>query len=157
MTTPLVMLALLAGPYLLATALGLAADKRHAAGVLGLGLMFVFTGVGHFIKTAEMAQMLPTWVPGRIPLIYATGVLEIALAAALAWSDGRRAIGWALIAVLIGFLPCNVYAALARVPLGGHAWGPVYLALRVPLQMAVIAWTWWFTVHLRQVAEDFQA
>ena len=34
------------------------------------------------------------------------------------------------------------YAALQHVPMGGHAWGPVYLLVRAPLQIFVLWWIW---------------
>ena len=82
MTTPLVMLGLLAGPVLLALLLrtaGRTSDVR-TAGILGLVLVLLFTASGHFIATAAMAEMLPPFVPARLALVYLTGVLEIALA-----------------------------------------------------------------------------
>ena len=53
----------------------------------------------------------------------------------------------AAIAVLIGFLPFNVYAAIERVPIGGHEWGLSYLLIRVPMQAILIAWAWWFGIR----------
>ena len=29
-------------------------------------------------------------------------------------------------AVLVLFFPANIYAAINHIPMGGHAWGPVY-------------------------------
>lgn len=40
----------------------------------------------------------------------------------------------------------NIYAAVNHVPMGDHAWGPVYLLIRVPLQLILIFWTYWFTI-----------
>jgi hypothetical protein len=31
--------------------------------------------------------------------------------------------------------------------MGGHAWGPVYLLLRAPLQLAILLWVYWFTLR----------
>jgi uncharacterized membrane protein len=139
MITPLVMLALMAGPWIVL--------RSRAAGAIGLGVLFVFTGVGHFIQTEAMAQMLPEFVPYRVPLVYLTGVLEFAIAAGFFIPATRRLAGWAAAAVLVLFFPANIYAAFAHVPMGGHAWGPVYLLLRAPLQAAIVAWVWWFTLR----------
>jgi uncharacterized membrane protein len=49
--------------------------------------------------------------------------------------------------VLVLFFPANVYAALNHVPMGGHAWGPVYLLLRAPLQVIILLWVYWFTIR----------
>lgn len=139
MITPLIMLALMVSPWL--------ALRSRAAGAFGLGILFIFTGVGHFIQTAPMAQMLPEFVPFRVPLVYLTGLLEFAIAAGFFIPATRRLAGWAAAAVLVLFFPANIYAAFAHVPMGGHAWGPVYLLIRAPLQAAIVAWVWWFTLR----------
>jgi uncharacterized membrane protein len=115
--------------------------------VIGLVLTFLFAASGHFLQAAPMAEMLPPVVPARLPLIYLTGALEIALALGIALPSMRRMAGLAAIAALILFFPANVYAAFAQVDMGGHAWGPAYLLIRTPLQALLIAWTWWFAVR----------
>lgn len=139
MITPLVMLALMVSPW--------AVLRSRAAGAIGLGILFAFTGVGHFIQTAPMAQMLPDFLPYRVPLVYLTGLLELAVAAAFLVPRTRRLAGWAAAATLVLFFPANIYAALNHVPMGGHAWGPAYLLIRAPLQAAILAWAWWFTLR----------
>ena len=149
MTTPLIMVAILAVPVLIVWRLrsfGLQISLG-TAGVIGLVLVLLFTASGHFVTPEPMAEMLPPFVPWRLPLIYLTGVLEIALALGIALPATRRLAGLATIATLVLFFPANVYAALAQVEMGGHAWGPVYLLIRAPLQALPIAWTWWFAVR----------
>jgi uncharacterized membrane protein len=149
MTTPLIMLALMIGPWL--------ARRTRAAGAIGLSLLFVFTASGHFLQTEVMAEMLPPWVPARVALVYATGVLELAIAIALLLPDTRRAAGWIAAAVLVLFFPANIYAAVNYVPMGGHAWGPVYLLVRAPLQVAILTWAYWFTLRRPEPALRAQA
>lgn len=144
MLTPLLMLLILTLPQLLHRAF---ARQRHgittaAPAAWGLGLLFLFTASGHFTQTQPMVQMLPPWVPAREALVYATGVLEIAIAVAFFVPRWRRAAGWAAAAVLVAFFPANIYAALHHVPMGGHAWGPVYLLIRAPLQLFILWWVW---------------
>jgi uncharacterized membrane protein len=76
-----------------------------------------------------------------------SGVTEIAAALLILVPMLRLAVGWLLIAMLLGFLPVNVYAAFIHAPMGGHAWGPVYLLIRVPVQAVIVAWVWWFMVR----------
>jgi len=156
-TTPLLMLALLTAPYFflghVQTNLAGHPTGPQTRAAIGIATMFMFTGVGHFVATAPMAQMLPAWVPARSEIVYASGVLEIALALLILVPPLRRPVGWLLIALLIGFLPVNIYAAFARVPMGGHAWGPLYLLMRIPLQAVIAAWIWWFMVRMPPDAE----
>jgi uncharacterized membrane protein len=151
MLTPLLMLLILTLPHLLSRAIGRWRRRpaMAAAPAWGLGLLFLFTASGHFVQTAAMAQMLPPWVPAREALVYLTGVLEIAIGLALFSTRWRRAAAWAAAAVLVAFFPANIYAAFQQVPMGGHAWGPVYLLVRAPLQLFILGWTGWLVLRMR--------
>lgn len=149
MTTPIVMLVLMIGPYLVVRLLSAAfrRDFSRSAAAMGLGVLFVFTGIGHFIQTEPMAQMLPPWVPARLLLVYLTGVLELAIAFGFFIRRTRRITGWVAAVVLVLFFPANIYAAINQIPMGGHAWGPVYLFIRAPLQAIILFWAYWFTIR----------
>ena len=160
MTTPLIMLALLIGPYLflghVQTHLAGHPTSRRTRAATGIATMFTFTGMGHFVATEAMIEMLPTAVPFPAEVVYASGVLEIALGVLMLVPRLRRPVGWLMIALLVGFLPINVYAAFTRAPMGGHAWGPSYLLVRIPLQAIIAAWIWWFTAQ-RETPENQKA
>jgi uncharacterized membrane protein len=147
----LVMLAILVVPYLVLTAVGAArpdlAVDPQVRGRVGLALMFLFTASGHIVKPRAMSEMLPPWVPGRVAIIYMTGVLEIAGAIGLLMSQTHRLAGLCLLLFLIAVLPANIYAAFSRADMGGHAQGPRYLLARVPLQLVLMGWTYWFAVR----------
>lgn len=151
--TLLVLILLLVGPYLLLTLAGRWSPKFQIApskrARVGLSLFFIFTGVGHFIRTQEMAAMLPPSVPYRVELIYFTGVLEI-LGAIGVWITGlTRLTGFLLILMLLAVLPANIYSAINRVNFGGHDAGPVYLLVRIPFQLFVMWWTYFATRRSR--------
>lgn len=154
MVTPAIMVSLLILPWIVVTVMRRDKEAKRSAGVLGVCLVFLFTGVGHFIKTEPMAQMLPGFVPLRTLGVIATGVLELLLALLILAPAARRAVGLCLIGMLVLFLPVNIYAAINRVPMGGHAWGIWYLAIRVPLQALLIAWIYYFAVRPSEVLLD---
>lgn len=151
MTTPMIILCLLLVP-LLASCLMRGARGARFGGTLGIALAFAFFGVGHFVQTEAMVQMLPPFIPFATPLVLATGLLELAISLGLLHPSTRRLAGHVAIAVLILFLPVNVYAAIHHTGMGGHVWGPVYLLIRVPLQLFLICWTWIFA--LRPIKND---
>ncbi len=91
--------------------------------------------------------MLPRWVPARLPLIWATGLLELAFAVGLALPAHARTAGLAVMAFLVLVFPANVSAAARHVDFGGHGRGLSYLWIRAPLQLLLIAWAWWFAVR----------
>lgn len=121
----------------------------------GVALFLLMTSSAHFLDTAAMAQMLPGFVPLRELVVVLTGVMEVALALAVLHPKSFRLAGWAIIAMLIGFLPANIYAALYSIPFGGAEMGPAYLLVRVPYQAFVIAFVFWATQRLshRQVLD----
>jgi uncharacterized membrane protein len=160
MTTPILMLLLMMGPYLVVRSLSIVTHRDYDAqrsAAIGLALLFVFTGIGHFIDTESMAQMLPPWIPKRILLVYLTGVLEFAVAAGFFMEGSRRFTGWVASLMLVLFFPVNVYAALNHIPMGGHAWGAVYLLIRAPLQAIILFWIYWFTIKRRDEDADGMA
>ncbi len=146
----LFLLLLLVAPYALLTLAGrrfegLRFDAAARARV-GLSLFFAFTGLGHFVRTEEMAAMLPPSVPYRAGLIYLTGVFEL-MGAAGVWAPRlRRLTGLCLIVMLVAVLPANVYSAINRVEFGGHGGGPAYLLVRVPFQLLVAWWVYFAAV-----------
>ena len=147
--TLLFLLLLLMGPYLLLTLAARWSAKFQFApskrARVGLTLFFLFTGFGHFIRTQEMAAMLPLSMPYRTELVYLTGVLEL-LGAIGVWIPRlTRLSGFLLILMLIAILPANIYSAINRVDFGGHEAGPVYLLVRIPFQLFIIWWTYFAT------------
>ena len=150
MTTIILMLLILMAPYgavRLFAALTRREVNGRGAAALGLSLLFLFTGIGHFTQTEPMAQMLPPWVPARRLLVYVTGVLEFAIAVGFLVPKSRKITGWIAVGVLVLFFPVNIYAAIQYIPMGGHAWGPVYLLLRAPLQVLIVWWVYWYTIR----------
>lgn len=114
-------------------------------GRVGLTLFLLTTSSAHFFDADRLVLMLPDWTPARLTIVYLTGALEVALAAALWVPPWRRAVGAATAAILVAFLPANVYAAWNSLPFGGNVLGPGYLWVRVPYQAVLVAWTLWAT------------
>jgi uncharacterized membrane protein len=143
MTTPLIVIALLLGPLLV----GLFVTRARAIKpvdtqtymAFGLALSFSFFSLGHFVQTDSMIEMLPPWVPLRRELIYVTGVTELLVAIALLTRKWRTLSAGAAGLMLVLFFPANLYAAVNAVGTGGHTWGPIYLLIRIPLQLLLIA------------------
>lgn len=144
MLTPVLMFLILVSPYMGSRTILRGSRPRdlRTAAAAGVGLLFLFAASGHFLQTGPMVQMLPSWVPAREPLVYATGVLEIGIGISMFFRRSRVAGAWAAAGTLVAFFPANVYAALQQVPMGGHAWGPAYLLVRAPLQLFILWWIW---------------
>ena len=145
MATPIIILLLLSSPLAIAFVYSKVSDRplnttKYAC--WGLGIAFIYFFVGHIVKTAGMVEMLPPWVPFRIELVYLTGLLELLIGIALFIPRYQPLAAKIAIVVFIVFFPANIYAALNSIGLGGHEWGPVYLLIRGPLQIILIAWAY---------------
>jgi len=133
---------LLIGPYVILSLIQKVSSDVKISNAskfrIGLSLMFIATSMGHFLQTAEMAEMIPPLFPYRELIIFLTGFPEL-FGAIFIWVPRFRKIsGIFLIAMLLGLLPFNIYAAFQRVEFGGHSLGPLYLLVRVPFQFLVM-------------------
>ena len=103
------------------------------------GPVFIVAGTLHFVIPRTYAAIMPDWLPAHTELVYASGVAEIAGGAALLAPRTRRLGSLWSIATLVAVFPANLNMALNpdRYEVPG---GPVALWLRLPLQLALIAW-----------------
>jgi len=139
-----IILTLLVAPYFVACVFHL---NVVAAGRIGICAVFLFAAIGHFFRTEQMMQMLPSFVPARRALIYISGVVEVLFAIAVLAMPNLFYVGLCIIGDLIIIFPSNIYAARHRIPFGGHSIGPRYLFIRLPLQLLLICWTYRFAVR----------
>jgi uncharacterized membrane protein len=116
-------------------------------GRISLAALFVFTGISHFVMPEELAHLLPAFIPLRMELIAATGVLEILGAIGLVIPPLTRLASIALILFLLSVLPANIYGAFNHVPFGAHELGPVYLLARIPFQLFLMWWAYYYGIR----------
>jgi uncharacterized membrane protein len=102
-------------------------------------------GVMHFAQPLPFIQHLPPWVPERGLVVFASGIAEIALGAALLGPARFRPLaGLALAAYLVAVFPGNLYVAVAGVDVAGQP-GGVFPWIRLPLQAVFIGLALWST------------
>ena len=143
------LLVLLAGTLLLRLAgrLGIPAlDTWRDALRAALAITFLFTASAHFTPMKhDLAAMIPAPFTGSFPIIYATGLLEIAGAIGILLPRTRRLAGIGLVLLMLAMFPANLSAARRGVTLRGEP--PTPLVLRAPLQLLFIAAIWWTAIH----------
>jgi len=109
-----------------------------------LAIMFVFTATAHFSKMKhDLSQMVPSFFPRRLWLVYITGVLELLGAVGLLLPGFRSLAGVCLIALLCGMFMAKVNAELKGITLRGKPATPLWL--RTPMQIFFIVLLWWST------------
>ena len=115
-----------------------------------MGTLYVVAGVTHFLVPEAFAQIVPPVLPFPLALAYLSGVAEIALGLCVLFDRTRTLAAWGLVALLVAVFPANVYMATSGVvvtegvsgtldPSPAVRWG------RLPLQVVLVAWAWWYT------------
>jgi uncharacterized membrane protein len=103
-----------------------------------LGVVFLTSGLLHFLRPGVYEQIMPGYVPAHHELVLASGAAEIAGAVAIAFPRTRTGAGLWLVAVLVAVFPANVHMALhpERYPAlpAGLLWA------RLPLQPLLVWW-----------------
>ena len=109
---------------------------------------FVLGGVNHFVNPAFYLRIMPPYLPWHLPLVYLSGAAEIALGLLLLTKRFTRAAAWGIIALLVAVAPANVHMAINR---GLYPeYGVAALWLRLPLQLVLMAWAYWYTLPVAE-------
>jgi uncharacterized membrane protein len=107
-------------------------------------MFFVVAGVNHFVNPAFYFRIMPPYLPWHPALVYLSGVCEVVLGLLLFTRKFARAAAWGLVALLVAVSPVNVHMAV------NHGLYPEYSAaalwLRLPLQILLLAWAYWYTL-----------
>ena len=118
-----------------------AVEPRAVARVL-LGLFFVASGVNHFVHFAFYVRIVPSYLPEHAALVEISGICECLGGIGALISPLRRLAAAGLVALLIAVFPANVDMALHAGRYSDIAPGWA-LYVRLPVQLALIAWVWW--------------
>jgi len=119
------------------------------AGLLLMGIFYVFSGTVHLLNPGFYVPVVPSYVPWPLAMVYISGVAEILGGIGVVMPDGfvfrntRMIAAWGLVALLIAVLPVHInmclhpeqFPAISR----WVAW------VRLPLQIPLIAWAWFYT------------
>jgi uncharacterized membrane protein len=119
--------------------------RRIAAAVLGLVLLFA--GAGHLgFARREFAAQVPAWVPLDADLVVVlSGVVELALGAALLLAPRHRVpVGWATAAFFVAIFPGNIAQFASRADAFGLSTDTAR-AVRLAFQPLLVVWALWST------------
>jgi len=135
-------------------ALGLTAALKGVdlifSGKIAMAVMLLFTSLGHFRFGKGMELMIPAGIPFKRMLVWITGIMEIGASIGILVPSLSRDTGLFLLVFFILLFPANVHAAFSRVNFekADHSGkGPGYLWFRVPLQLFLMAWVYFFVVR----------
>jgi uncharacterized membrane protein len=108
-----------------------------------LGLFFVTAGLNHFISPDFYLKIMPPYLLGHLLLVYLSGFFAMALGVLVLIPKFTRLSAWGLIALLIAVFPANIHMSINAELYPEY--NPAVLWLRLPLQVGLIAWAYWYT------------
>ncbi len=113
---------------------------------------FLIGGIGHFVAPQFFLKIVPPALPYRIEAVYISGFFELLGAAGLLVERLRRAAGIGLLALTVAVTPANIY--MWANPQLFPAIPETLLALRIVLQIVLLAGIWWATSPLPRLANE---
>ena len=106
------------------------------------GVLFTLAGANHFLHTDFYLKIMPPYLPWHLVLVYVSGVAEMALGIALLFRRTQRLAAWGMIALIVAVTPANLHMAVHSELYPEYS--PLALWLRMPLQIVLIAWAYWY-------------
>jgi uncharacterized membrane protein len=115
------------------------------------GILFALAGANHFAATDFYLSIMPPYLPWHLALVYVSGACEIAVGLALLVRRVERFAAWGMVALIVAVTPANLHMAL-------HAelypqFSAAALWARLPLQIVLLLWAYWYTVPVRSAAQ----
>lgn len=122
------------------------------SGNLGMAVFIIFTGLAHFKFQKGMMMMIPDFIPARLFWVYFTGIIEIAAGIGLMIPSIRELTAVLLIIFYVLVFLANINSSKKNINIFKADYtgpGMTYLYKeRIPMQMILIAWTWYFGIYL---------
>jgi uncharacterized membrane protein len=111
-----------------------------------LAVIMIAAGLLHFIDPGGFTRIVPRFLPAPEMLVYVSGGFEILGGVGLLVPRTQRLAAWGLIALYVAVFPANINMAVNQIGFGSGP-GPIWvLWARLPLQLVLMAWAWWFTL-----------
>jgi len=122
------------------------------SGNLGMAVFIIFTGLSHFKFQKGMAMMIPEFIPAKLFWVYFTGILEIAAGIGLMIPSIRELTAVLLIIFYVLVFIANINSSkkninIFKADFTGPGMDYLYKE-RIPMQIILIAWTWYFGIYL---------
>ena len=111
-----------------------------------MGAFYVWAGLAHFLRPDFYVVMMPPYLPWHYELVILSGVAEVLCGVGVLIPKTRVLAAWATIALLVAVFPANIHVAFNDIPVFGATEGPGPIGyLRLPFQLVLIAWAYWYT------------
>jgi uncharacterized membrane protein len=112
--------------------------------------LYILAGIYHFANPEFYNQLMPSWMPYHLPLIYISGIIEFLLGVLLIPKLTRKFSAWMIILMLIVFfflihIPMTIIFYQNNNP---HLW---IALVRLPIQFYLVWWAMKYTRDRKSV------
>jgi uncharacterized membrane protein len=124
-------------------------SRSWLAGLVIMGLFYVVAGINHFRSPLTYLAIMPPYITWPLAMIYISGIAEILGGIGVLVPDGfvfsrtRALAAWGLVGLLIAVSPVHINMCLHPEQFPGVPLWAIWL--RLPLQLPLIAWAWYYT------------
>ena len=109
-----------------------------------MAFFYIYAGYSHFKKAWFFYKITPPLLqPWKKEINVIVGIAEILGGVGVLIPATRVVAAWGLIALLVAVFPANVYMLTSKG--AGMKIKTWFLWLRLPLQLVLIAWAYWYT------------
>ncbi len=110
-----------------------------------MGGFYILNGLNHFLNADAYIAIMPAYLPWHSQLVALSGVAEIAVGAGVLIRATTVTAAWGIILLLILIFPANLYVAMNGLPYVGDEPSIVLNWVRLPFQLVLIGWAYWYT------------
>jgi uncharacterized membrane protein len=108
-----------------------------------MSLFYIAAGINHFANSATYLNIMPSYFPYHLQLVYISGICETVSGLLLIPVYSRRVAAWLIIVLLVAIFPANIQMMV-------NDWDTNNLQrtatiFRLPLQVILIWWAYIFT------------
>ena len=104
-----------------------------------LALFFCYAGIQHFMKPEFYEPFVPSFLPLKMLIIYASGALELVFGLLLLMPKYAKLGATGILLLLLIFLPVHIWDVFAEAPAIGSQKAAY---IRLPFQFLFIAWAY---------------
>jgi len=110
-----------------------------------MAAIYIVSGINHFINADAYIAIMPGYLPWHSQLVLLSGMAELTLGIGVLVPATRVAAAWGIILLLIAIFPANLYVAINDLPYVGDEPNTAANWIRLPFQLVLIAWAYWYT------------
>ncbi len=110
-----------------------------------MAAIYIVSGMIHFIDADAYIAIMPGYLPWHSQLVFLSGVAELTLGIGVLVPATRMVAAWGIILLLIVIFPANLSVAMNDLAYVGDEPSTLLNWLRLPFQLVLIAWAYWYT------------